>query len=431
VGLILTPHTASKSRDHCHLRASPMWGRIQHQAGSEYKDVLLVVQRYSWYNLVYLNQDGSWIWSKGKVMEPFVVAYDDVVSHLQAELTDIMAVSKVTVSSGGARELEFSGRLLCEADAALERLLTRFERYGYTPFLRRRGEQDMVLAHPGLVRPKPANPWINLILFIITVFTTLLLGALNEGADLLRNPLSIAAGVPFSFALMAILSTHELGHYFVARRRGVAVTLPYFIPMPLSPIGTMGAFIQLRSPVHNKRGLLDVGLAGPFSGLIVAIPVLVYGLARSPVEPIKVGPQYFQEGNSLLYLALKYLVHGRILPGGGMDVYIGPVAFAGWLGILVTALNLLPAGQLDGGHIIYALLGDLARPVAMATLLALAGMGIFLWNGWLIWAVLIFFFGIGHPAPLDDITPLDFKRKLLGALAVLVFIMVFTPVPFS
>jgi membrane-associated protease RseP (regulator of RpoE activity) len=363
-------------------------------------------------------------------MLPFTMIQNDVVALLQAQLNDIIAVSSVTVTGGDGQQVAFAGRLLCDAQTALERLLPRFERYEYTPLLRRQGAQDLVIAQPGVVRPRPANPRINLVLLLATIVTTTLLGAMYENADPLADPLSILRGFPFSFAIMAILGAHELGHYFMARRRGVAVTLPYFIPMPLSPVGTMGAFIQLRSPVHNKRALLDVGLAGPVCGLLVAIPLLIYGLAQSPVKPIVTGPGYFNEGNSILYLALKYLVHGRILPGGGQDVFLGSVAFAGWVGILVTSLNLLPAGQLDGGHIIYALLGDRARPVAIATLLALIAIGL-LWSGWFIWGALIFFFGLGHPAPLDDVTGLDPKRKLIGVLAVVMFILVFTPVPFS
>jgi membrane-associated protease RseP (regulator of RpoE activity) len=363
-------------------------------------------------------------------MLPFVIVKDETVARLQAELSDVMAVSSSTVAGRDGQRVIFAGRLLCDGQTALERLLPRFERHEYTPLLRRQGNEELVIAQPGVVRPKPANPWINLVLVLATIATTVLWGALNEGADLLADPLSIVQGLPFSLTLMAILGAHELGHYFMARQQGVAVTLPYFIPMPLSPIGTMGAFIQLRSPVRNKRALLDVGIAGPVSGLVVAIPLLIYGLAQSAVQPIITGEGYFAEGNSILYLALKYLVHGRILPGEGLDVFIGPVAFAGWIGILVTSLNLLPAGQLDGGHIIYALLGDRARPVAVATLLALVAMG-FLWSGWFIWAALVFFFGLSHPPPLDDITDLDPKRKLIGVLAVIMFILVFTPIPFS
>jgi membrane-associated protease RseP (regulator of RpoE activity) len=367
-------------------------------------------------------------------MLPFTLIQNDVAARLRAELSDIMAVSNVLVTERDGQQIVFAGRLLCDAQSALERLLPRFERHDYTPLLRRQGDQDLLIAQAGVVRPERANPWINLVLLLATIASTVLWGALNEGADPLADPFSIVRGIPFSLTLMSILGAHELGHYFMARRRGVAVTLPYFIPMPLPiggvNIGTMGAFIQFRSLVHNRRELLDVGLAGPVAGLVVAIPLLIHGLAQSPVKPVVSSPGYFTEGNSILYLALKYLVHGRILPGGGLDVFISSIAFAGWIGILVTSLNLMPAGQLDGGHIVYALLGDRARLVAMATLLVLAALS-FLWIGWLIWIVLIFFFGLGHPPPLDDITELDPKRKVIGVLAVIMFILVFTPVPFS
>lgn len=363
-------------------------------------------------------------------MFPYIAFQDGAAQSLQAELRDVMSIYSVTISGKEDRRITFAGNLLLPAESALELLLPRFEKYDFTPVLRRQDNYDLVIAQAGVVRPSRANPWINLILLLATVVTTVLMGAINEGADPLADPLSVVRGVPFSLALMTILGAHELGHYFMARKRGVAVTLPYFIPMPLSPIGTMGAFIQLRSPVHNKKGLLDVGLAGPVSGLVVAIPLLIYGLAHSPVKPIVGGEGYFTEGNSILYLALKYLVHGRILPGGGMDVFISPVAFAGRIGILVTALNLLPAGQLDGGHIVYAMFGDRARSIAIFTLVILGGMGV-LWSGWFLWAALILFFGLGHPPPLDDITGLDPRRKVVGVLAVIMFILVFTPVPFS
>ena len=167
----------------------------------------------------------------------------------------------------------FNGRLLVkDADWAYERLAERWARHDYTPLLRVHGEGHQIIGQPGLVKPRPANPWVNLVLFVATVFSVILMGALNEGANPLEDPASILMGIPFAFTLLAILGTHEFGHYFAARRHRVAVTLPYFIPMPLSFVGTFGAFIQLRSPVRNRNQLFDVGVAGPLAGLIIAIP---------------------------------------------------------------------------------------------------------------------------------------------------------------
>ena len=229
--------------------------------------------------------------------------------------------------------------------------------------------------------------------------------------------------------MLAILGTHEFGHYFAAKRHRVAVTLPYFIPMPLSIVGTFGAFIQLRSPVHNRKQLFDVGVAGPLAGLVIAIPLLLYGLSLSPVEPLPSEGGYIMEGNSLLYLGAKYLIHGQILPSNGADVMLHPIAFAAWFGLLVTAFNLLPVGQLDGGHVIFTLVGDKIRYVGTAFVIILVVMGVAFWPGWFLWATLIFLLGVGHPPPLNDVTPLGGGRKLLAVFTIIIFLLVFAPIP--
>jgi membrane-associated protease RseP (regulator of RpoE activity) len=218
----------------------------------------------------------------------------------------------------------------------------------------------------------------------------------------------------------------------------------------------MGAFIQLKEPPKNKRILLDIGIAGPLAGLVVAIPVLLYGLSLSKVQPINLAPgQGFQlEGNSIIYLLAKFLVFGQLLPApssygglspllywvryfftsqplplGGVDVLIHPIAWAGWAGLLVTALNLIPAGQLDGGHLVYVLLGKRARLLFPFILGALLLLGLVGWQGWWLWAILIFIFGRIYAEPLDQITALDSRRKAVAMLGVILFILVFTPVP--
>jgi membrane-associated protease RseP (regulator of RpoE activity) len=357
-----------------------------------------------------------------------------IISRLRADLPDLFEVTEVSTPRQAQQGvIVFSGRLLTnDADWAYQLLAQRWAHHDYTPLLRKSRGGHQIIGRQGLLKPRPANPWINLGLFVATVLSVVLMGALNEGANPLTDPSSIVEGIPFAFTLLAILGTHEFGHYFAARRHGVAVTLPYFIPMPLSFVGTFGAFIQLRSPVRNRNQLLDVGVAGPLAGLVVAIPLLLLGLAMSPVEPLPSEGNYILEGNSLLYLGAKYLIHGQILPSNGVDVMLHPMAFAAWFGLLVTAFNLLPVGQLDGGHVIFTLVGDRIRYVGTLFVAALLVMGIALWQGWFTWAILIFFLlGVGHPPPLNDITPLNGKRQFLALVTIVVFVLVFVPVPLT
>jgi len=243
----------------------------------------------------------------------------------------------------------------------------------------------------------------------------------------LKNPAEILKGIPFSFTLMGILLAHELGHYLIARKHGLDVTLPYFIPAP-SIIGTFGAFIKMRSPVRDRRMLLDVGAAGPLVGVAVSIPFLILGFRLSEVKLIE-GQVGMSLGSSLLLSLLSWLVVGPI--PNGYDIVIHPVGFAGWIGLLVTSLNLLPIGQLDGGHVAYALLGERQNKISRYVFLAILALGIFGWQGWLLWSLLLFIMGFRHPPPLDWRVPLDRKRKIIGWLTVAVFVLTFIPVPFS
>jgi membrane-associated protease RseP (regulator of RpoE activity) len=268
---------------------------------------------------------------------------------------------------------------------------------------------------------------------------------------------NLGSGMPFAVSLLAILLAHEFGHYLAARYHKTDVTLPYFLPFPFSPFGTLGAFIQLKEPPRNKRILLDIGIAGPLAGLIVAIPVLLIGLSLSEVSRIPgilgAGQAFSLEGNSILYLLAKFFIHGQWLPTpasygdvspiiywlryvftglpspiGGMDVMLHPIAWAGWAGLLVTALNLIPAGQLDGGHVLYALFGKNSRFVLPFILGGLAILGFF-WQGWWLWVFLILFLGSSHAQPLDQITKLDTGRVALAVFGLIVFVLVFVPVP--
>lgn len=269
-------------------------------------------------------------------------------------------------------------------------------------------------------------PLINLILFIITVVTTLIAGSLQQGVNLLENPWLLWKGMPFSFTLLLILGSHELGHYFMSKRHHIDVTLPYFIPAP-SLIGTFGAFIKMRSPVTDRRILLDIGAAGPLAGLIVAIPVIFVGLSLSKIVP-ETESGGIHLGASILFSLINWLVHGFMPENTSLILH--PVAFSGWIGFLVTSLNLLPVGQLDGGHVAYAIFGFRQRAVARVIMVILLVLGITGWSGWLVWAVLLYFMGINHPQVAYEWIPLDRKRKVIGCLTLIVFLITFSPVPF-
>lgn len=236
-------------------------------------------------------------------------------------------------------------------------------------------------------------------------------------------------GFAYSVALMAILLSHEMGHYFMTRRYGIPATLPYFIPFPLSPFGTFGAIIKMKGVVTDKKALFDIGVAGPVSGFIVAIPFIVLGIKWSTVRAITPNMDGFiQLGDPMMFRLLEGLLVGPI--PAGHDLVLHPFGYAGWVGLFVTALNLLPVGQLDGGHILYALFGQRSKWVFMAVIFALAATAILYNPGWLLLVVLLLIFGMRHPQPTDASTPLDGKRKLFALVILLIFLLSFTPAPF-
>jgi len=271
-------------------------------------------------------------------------------------------------------------------------------------------------------------PYVNIILFLMTIFTTLIAGAMMEGADIISDFSSLKMGIPFSFTLISILGFHELGHFAVSRLHGVRATLPYFIPAP-PPfiIGTFGAFIKVKSPIYNKKTLLDIGAAGPIAGFLIAVPSIIWGLQISEVKEVM--PGYgIKLGNSLLLYVAERFIYGNIPPG--YDIHLGSVAFAGFIGLLVTAFNLMPIGQLDGGHIAYALFGSKQKIIAKIFFLCLLAL-IFFWFGWLVWAFLVYAIGFRHPPTANDFIDIDKKRKIIGYICIGIFILCFTPIPFS
>jgi membrane-associated protease RseP (regulator of RpoE activity) len=285
-------------------------------------------------------------------------------------------------------------------------------------------------------------PATNLLLFFLTILTTTTAGAYMAGEDLsVLHPIaavvSMRAGLSFSMPLMAILLAHEMGHYLTARYHGVPTSLPYFIPAP--PIfitGTLGAFIRIKAMPRTRRVMFDIGAAGPWAGVVVAIPAVMVGLWLSNISPIDKSLGGLELGNSLLFLGLSRLVLG--VDPAAVTVTLHPLAFAGWFGLFVTSINLLPVGQLDGGHVTYALFPRLHRTIStlfvvscvLMVIVPLA-LGWELWWGWLLWAVLSVGLGLGHPATVDRDTPLNPRRALAAWLSVALFIVTFSPVPLS
>jgi membrane-associated protease RseP (regulator of RpoE activity) len=267
---------------------------------------------------------------------------------------------------------------------------------------------------------------IHVVLFLTTLLTTTLAGSFQAGVNPFADPWLLTRGLPFSITLMSILLVHEMGHFVVSRWHGVEATPPYFIPGPPFLIGTFGAFIRMRTPT-SRLALFDVGAAGPWAGFLVAVPAVLYGLAHSDVRPLVAGSSGGIElGDSLVFGFLARLVLG--VSPNDVTIMLHPVALAGWFGLFVTFLNLLPVGQLDGGHVIYALLGRAHRWVARAGVAVILVLATFGWQGWLLWAVMVTMLGLDHPPTFDD-RPLDPRRRVAAWLTIGLFIGTFMAVP--
>ncbi|MFC1728714.1 site-2 protease family protein [candidate division KSB1 bacterium] len=272
---------------------------------------------------------------------------------------------------------------------------------------------------------RPSRPHINVLLFLLTVVTTLFAGAMLEGVDPSRTLELWYVGIPFSVTLLSIIGLHEFGHYMMCRRHGVDATLPYFIPAP-TIIGTLGAVIKIRAPITSTKALFDIGAAGPIAGFLVTLPALYYGLEMSEVREAVAEPGSFTFGDPLVMKLAIRIVLGEIPEG--FTVYVSSIAFAGWVGLLVTAFNLLPIGQLDGGHIAYALLGKRQAWLGYSVFYALFPLTFFWW-GWFIWIIMGLVMRIRHPTGITPVEPLDRTRKILGIACFIIFAACFVPVP--
>jgi membrane-associated protease RseP (regulator of RpoE activity) len=253
---------------------------------------------------------------------------------------------------------------------------------------------------------------LHIILFILTVASTCFVG-----------------GPVYSAAIILILLGHEMGHYLMARRYGIMATLPFFLPFPVQPLGTLGAVIRMKSAVSSRKALFDTGIAGPLISFIFSLPAIVIGLKFSKIIPLAgIKTEGFSLGDSLTFSFIQNLILGKVPKN--YDVVLHPLAFAGWVGLFVTSLNLLPIGQLDGGHIVYGLFGRKSRIIYFVAMIAMAFITVFFNPQWWLLLILIILFGFRHPPPMDDQTPLDWKRRILGGVILLVFLLSFIPVPF-
>lgn len=275
---------------------------------------------------------------------------------------------------------------------------------------------------------------LHVLLFIATFLTTLFAGAIQSGVDPWVEPEKIYLGLPFSLTLLLILLTHELSHYFMSRKHNVSASLPYFIPAPppiIPPlIGTFGAIIKMKPPIYDRRALIDIGASGPIGGFIVAVIAIVIGLDYSSVIPLDTfhkQPVGIALGESLIFTFLAKITLN--IDPDKYTIMLHPVAFAGWVGLLVTSLNLLPIGQLDGGHITYALFEKKHNLIAKAMIPLLIVFGIKFWPGWIVWAVLMIIIGYKHPPVVYPHIQLDWRRKLIGWISLVIFILTFMPVP--
>jgi membrane-associated protease RseP (regulator of RpoE activity) len=317
-----------------------------------------------------------------------------------------------------------------------------------------------------VIHPPKRRYWLHALLFLATVFTTLCIGArmqdtFNHNLGLFSQDLDywpwqwalqdlhrlVTLGAPFSLSLLGILTAHELGHYILCVRRKVFATLPFFIPAP-TLIGTLGAFIRIKSPIRSRADLFDIGVAGPIAGFVVAVPVMIYGLLHSRLlsgDAAAAAAAAMSSANSAdgsmilgfpLIFKLAHWVAAAVGSHAAMaqvpvsGLYLHPMAMAAWVGMLATSLNLLPGGQLDGGHIIFAFNPRWHRPVSLLSILALLPLSWYCWAGWLLWAVVLRFTGSRHP-DVPHFPPLDTKRKVLAFFALIMLVLTLIPAPFG
>jgi len=302
---------------------------------------------------------------------------------------------------------------------------------------------NQVFSQAPVLVAKKKWPWLNILLFLLTIFSTFFVGlswslsykyanAFGQnsqfalGPAIFRDSEVISLSIIYAAVLIVILLGHELGHYLACRHYQVNATLPYFIPAP-TLIGTLGAFIKIKSPITRKKDLFDIGITGPLVGFVLSLPALFYGLALSKIVPALPPGESLALGEPLLLKLAGGLIFRGIPPG--YEIILHPVAFAGWVGVLVTSYNLFPMGQLDGGHVSYALIGSRSKTLGRVFLGCFFLMGVFFWVGWFVWALLILLLGLKHPRVSDEEASLPRSRKALSFLIFIIFVLSFIPDP--
>ena len=360
---------------------------------------------------------------------------------------DLLTEDLIMITRNDQRVIvSYAGELRVESGEAYEELDKMLAQQDMFPIFRenrqRGGVQHVVHVVQSRFHPERQGfPLTNLILFIATVVSVFITGMAIAIGEISRTDLALAEqltanglqeiwrGYPYALSIMLILVAHEGSHYLMMRRYQVMATLPYFLPLPfISPFGTLGAAIMLKGPIRNRKHLFDIGASGPIAGMIFAIPILLIGLATSPVLTPEGG---LVEGNSILYALSKIAIFGEFLPNGEVDVFLNQLAWAGWTGFFVTALNLIPIGQLDGGHVIYSLLGSFARRLYYPMIGVMVLLIFFVSSVWIVLFLLLLIFGRFHAVPLDGITPLDDRRRLFAIGTLLLFVLIFVPVPLT
>lgn len=348
------------------------------------------------------------------------------MEHLQEIIEDFLCEVMEIKSSGMEQfQLVWRGNFIVDKKKAISYIKEKAASLNLLSIFTRDGEEIRIAFVPERKVGK-SKKWINVLLLVITFFTTLAAGAFWQGVNPIYPISNLLKGIPFSIAIMLILGGHELGHYFAAKKNNVEATLPYFIPAP-HLLGTFGAVIMMKSPIKDKNSLVEIGAAGPIVGFILSTAALLIGLSLSRLVPFQEGGLIL--GDSLLTNLLTKAYFSS-LPKDS-EILLHPIAFAGWIGYFVTAINLLPIGQLDGGHIAYALFERKYRFIAYITFIALLEAGL-IWSGWIFWGLLILIIvRFRHPPPLDNISELTLRNQLIGYISFVIFIITFVPNPFQ
>ena len=350
----------------------------------------------------------------------------EIEQELSEKIRPVFSIYDIQHADGN---IFFFGVPKEEIRVIFEKLYPFFSEKGYQFTIKYDLGEHILIASP--FSPQKERRWINVVLAIATIFTTMVVGSILFGADPFTTNADVLKGVPFTIAIMTVLGAHEAGHYIVARKHGMRTSLPYFIPFP-NMIGTMGAVIKHKGPIPNRKALFDVGISGPLIGLIVSVIVTIIGLLQPPITQ---APQSLAIDLGIPPL---FELITRIVPNGAV-MMMHPIAFAGWVGMLVTALNLIPAGQLDGGHVLRAMMGEKAKEVSRAMPFILVSLGFYVTyylqkDGflWVLWGLFLSFFAAaGHPKPLNDDIPLGKGRMALGIITFILGLLCFTLVPFQ